>query len=280
MAEFELSKVFSEVDRMPDPVTLVAAMDATAQWEAVRELRDITAGWLRVGPGASVLDVGCGPGDMVLGFARVTGPGGRAVGIDASTVMLDAARRRAAAAGGTAEFDVGDAQALAFPDDTFDACRSERTFQWLSDPERALAEMIRVTRPGGTVVVIDSDWETFAFEHPDRVVTRKIVDFIGRSRGDQMTVGRRLRGLFRRAGLHDVRVAARVALLTQWDPDVDPSPPGLMPLGEFTAMLAGVGVLTDDEARSWVAQAMQLARDDGLCVSLTMYAAGGTKPVP
>lgn len=279
MAELDVSKVFADVDRMPEPESLVDGMDATSRWEAVRELRDITAGWLRVGPGASVLDVGCGPGDMVIGFAQTVGPSGRAVGIDASSVMLDAARRRAAAAGARAEFDVGDAQALAFPDDTFDACRSERTFQWLSDPERALAEMIRVTRPGGTIVVIDTDWASFSFEHPDRVVNRKILDYMDENRPGY-TIGRRLRGLFRRSGLEDVTLAARAALLTEWDPDTQPGPPGLMPLAMFMESLVRDGALTADEASSWLAGAMQLARDGDLCVSLTIHAAGGTKPAP
>ncbi len=279
MTELDVSKVFAEVDRMPDPTALVDGMDATARWQAVRELRHLTDSWLRIGPATSVLDVGCGPGDVLVGYARVTGPTGRAVGIDASSVMLDAARRRAAAAGVAVEFEVGDAQALDFPDDTFDGCRSERTFQWLSDPGRAMAEMVRVTRPGGTVAVIDSDWGSFVLDHPDRAVTAKFLDFIGRSRGDQMIVGRRLRGLFRRAGLDNLRLAARAALLTEWDPDTQPTPPGLMPLFELTAMMARMGVLTEDEAASWVAQAIQTARDGDFCASVTIFAAGGTKPV-
>lgn len=278
--ELDASKAFAEVDRMPDPAMLVAGMDATSRWEAVRELRALTAGWLRVGPGASVLDVGCGPGDVLVGFARATGPAGRAVGIDASSVMLDEARRRAAAAGVAVEFDLGDAQALAFADDTFDASRSERTFQWLAEPARALAEMVRVTRPGGTVAVIDTDWDSFAFEHPDRAVTARIVDFVARGRGEQMLVGRRLRGMFRRAGLADVKVAARAALLVDWDPDTDPAPPGFIPLHELTAMVVRVGVITDEEAGSWLEGARRLARDGDFCASLTMYAVGGTKPAP
>ena len=270
---------FAHVDRMPEPASLVRGMDDTSTWEAVRDLRAHTASWLRVGPGASVIDVGCGPGDVVIGFARVTGPGGRAVGIDVSTTMLDEARRRAAAAGVTAEFEVGDAMALAFADGTFDASRSERTFQWLADAEGALAELVRVTRPGGAVAVIDTDWATFSIDHPDPAVTRRILDQFERSRPEH-TVGRRLGRLFRAAGLDDVTVVARAALVTEWDPDTHPGPPGLMPMARFIGAIVDSGALTADEGSSWLADTIRLARAGDFTAALTIYAACGRKPAP
>jgi len=278
MTTIDPSKAFAQVDRMPDPATLVRTMDDTARWVAVAELRDHTADWLRVGPGANVLDVGCGPGDVLIGFARTTGAAGRAVGVDASTVMIDEARRRAAAAGVVADFSVGDAMALDFPDDTFDAARSERTFQWLADPAVALSEMARVTRPGGAVAVIDSDWATFSFDHPDPVVTRKVLDFLHQNRPEH-TVGRRLGRLFRRAGLADVTVVARAALFTEWDPDTQSGPPGL-PLGIIVSGLVDLDVLAPTEGAEWLDQARQSARDGDFCGSLTMYAACGRKKTP
>jgi len=277
MADEGIIRAFADVDRMPDPSMLIRAMDDTAQWEAVRELQAHTSARLGVGPGASFLDVGCGPGDVVVAFAKVIGPGGRAVGIDASTTMLDEARRRAAAAGVTAEFEVGDAMALAFPDDTFDAVRSERTFQWLADGEVALAEMVRVTRPGGTVAVIDSDWATFSIDHPDPAVTRKILDHFESGRPGH-TVGRRLGRLFRAAGLDDVTVVARAALVTEWDPDTRPGPPGLPPMAMFIESMVEAAALTADEGTSWLADVTRLGRAGDFCASLTIYAACGTKP--
>ena len=275
----EFSKGFASVDRMPDPALLVRAMDETADWQAVRELRAHTADRLRIGPGGSLLDVGCGPGDVVITLARTIGPGGRAVGIDVSSTMLDEARRRALAAGVTAEFEVGDAMALAFPDDTFDAARSERTFQWLPDASGALAEMVRVTRPGGAVVVIDTDWGSFTIDHPEPAVTRKIFDHFENSRTEH-TVGRRLGRLFRAAGLDDVTVEARAAVITEWDPDTRPGPPGMPPLAMFIASIVESGGITADEGESWIDNITRLGRAGDFCAALTIYAACGTKPSP
>ncbi len=272
-----MSKGFASVDRMPDPSLLVRAMDETADWQAVRDLRALTADRLRVGPGASFLDVGCGPGDVVIGFARTIGPGGRAVGIDVSTTMLDEARRRATAAGVTAEFEMGDAMHLAFPDDTFDATRSERTFQWLPEAQTALTEMVRVTRPGGAVVVIDTDWGSFSIDHPEPAVTRKIFDHFENSRTEH-TVGRRLGRFFRAAGLADITVVARVALITEWNPDDRPGPPGLPPLAMFIGSIVQSGGITADEGSSWIDQIIRLGRAGDFCASLTIHAACGTKP--
>jgi SAM-dependent methyltransferase len=67
------------------------------------------------------------------------------------------------------EFDVGDAEALAFDDATFDAVRAERVLQHLKDPATAVAEMARVVRPGGRVFVLDPvhDAAVVATEYPD-----------------------------------------------------------------------------------------------------------------
>ncbi len=112
---------------------------------------------LRLAAGASVLDVGCGAGEVCVEIARIVGRDGRVAGIDPSEAMIAAARRAATAAGVTVDLRLASIYALPFPDGAFDAVRSERVFQHLADPEAGLAEMIRVTRPGGRIMVADPD---------------------------------------------------------------------------------------------------------------------------
>jgi ubiquinone/menaquinone biosynthesis C-methylase UbiE len=104
--------------------------------------------------GDITLDVACGPGSVVLAFARVAR---KSVGIDATEAMLDEARRLAAIRGASnVEWHRGDAYALPFADGGFDIVSCRFAFHHLQEPARALAEMRRVCRPGGRVVVCDA----------------------------------------------------------------------------------------------------------------------------
>lgn len=100
------------------------------------------------------LDVACGPGSIVAAFApRVR----RAVGVDATAAMLDqAAKLVAAKALGNVEFHRGDVYALPFADRSFDIVSCRFAFHHFEEPPRALAEMLRVCRAGGRIVLCDA----------------------------------------------------------------------------------------------------------------------------
>ena len=101
-------------------------------------------------PGARLLDVACGTGNVALAAAA---RGALATGVDASPDLVGLARGRAAAAGARGEFLVGDAGALPVPDGAFDATVSCFGVIFAPDPARAAAEMARATRPGGTIAL-------------------------------------------------------------------------------------------------------------------------------
>ena len=82
--------------------------------------------------------------------------------------MVDEARRR-----GLPTATVGDATSLPFPDDFFDGCWADRTFQHLADPHKALAELARVTRSGGRIVVVDPDYDTQVVDVADQALARR-----------------------------------------------------------------------------------------------------------
>lgn len=99
-------------------------------------------------PGQRVLDVGCGSGTAALVAARRYCD---VAGIDYVPALVDRARRLAQAEGYTADFRVGDAQELPFPDGTFGAVLSVYGVQFAPDQERAARELLRVCRPGGRI---------------------------------------------------------------------------------------------------------------------------------
>jgi SAM-dependent methyltransferase len=163
---------------------------------------------MRISPGATVLDVGCGPGSDTLALADIVGGRGFVHGIDHDGAMVEEAERRAASAGlaGRVEHRQGDAYALPFADGAFDAVRSERLFLHLDCPERATAEMVRVTKPGGRVVLLDTDWGTRSVDTPEVEAERKVARVLTEHCLANGYSGRRLFGLMKAAGVGDLAV--------------------------------------------------------------------------
>ncbi len=111
-----------------------------------------------VGPGSRVLDVATGTGDLAIELARHVRPDGEVIASDFSEGMLDRARAKVAArATGSVRprFEWGDAMELPYETDSFDAVTVGFGVRNFSDLPRGLAEMARVVRPGGRVVVLE-----------------------------------------------------------------------------------------------------------------------------
>src|SRR5271166_973522 len=112
----------------------------------------------RVGPGSRVLDVATGTGDLAIELARRVSPSGEVVGSDFAEAMLDRARAKAAASDPRhvrPRFEWADAMELPYPDGAFDAATVGFGARNFDDLARGLAEMTRVVRPGGRVVVLE-----------------------------------------------------------------------------------------------------------------------------
>jgi ubiquinone/menaquinone biosynthesis C-methylase UbiE len=166
---------FGQVDAAPQPAALTDYLDRVATSPVGADYTRWTLRAVGVASGQRVLDVGCGAGHALLAAADLVGPDGDAVGVDRSATMLAAAQARVRPA---SRSRVGlcqaDAQRLPFADGIFDRCRAERVLQHLPDPV-AVAEMVRVTRPGGRVLVGDTDWGGWLLEAPDDHLTRAIL---------------------------------------------------------------------------------------------------------
>ena len=101
--------------------------------------------------GGAILEVGVGTGISLPGYS----PDSRVTGVDISADMLEKARRRVRRLGlGNIErLEIGDAEALAFPDGAFDVVVAQYVVSAVACPERALDEFARVCRPGGEIVI-------------------------------------------------------------------------------------------------------------------------------
>src|SRR5262249_54210130 len=152
------------VDQTTEPCAFIRYLDAVRALETIQRIKQRTYGLLQAREGHCLLDVGCGLGDDVQALAQRVGATGCVVGVDCSETMLEETRKRLLGLNLPVKLYVGDAQDLEFTANTFDGCRAERVFVHLRRPERALAEMVRVARPGARIVVYDADWETLAVD--------------------------------------------------------------------------------------------------------------------
>ncbi|HEX3791326.1 MAG TPA: methyltransferase domain-containing protein [Pseudonocardiaceae bacterium] len=160
--------------------------------------------------GASLLDVGCGPGTITVELAQRVAPG-RVTAIDASEPVLAEARSLAAERGVTSvEFTTGDVHALDFPDNTFDLVHAHQVLQHVHDPVLALREMARVCRPGGVIAARDADYAAMTWypEVPELTEWLALYRTVARSNRGEPDAGRRLVSWARSAGLTDLTATA------------------------------------------------------------------------
>jgi len=204
-----------------------AQFSRQANWtRATRQYLYRRANLLRAG---RVLDVGSGTGVVTEELAAATE--GEVIGLDIDPAMVAFARQRGrhpqkgtsvqhAALGSRAEYRLGDAHDLPFPDGWFDVTACHFVLLWCRDPGRAAEEMMRVTRPGGAVLVCAEPDYGGRIDYPDLPIGRWQAEAL-RSEGADPLLGRKLRALFpagHRFGSGTPRVEVGV-IPGLWDPD-------------------------------------------------------------
>lgn len=163
-------------------------------------------------PGASVVDVGCGPGTITVDVAERVAPG-RVVGIDAAADVLNGARTLAVERGLTnVEFTVGDAYALGLPDGSVDVVHAHQVLQHLARPAEALREWRRVCAPGGVVAARDVDYAGIIWypQLPELERWLALYHDVARADGGEPDAGRRMLAWAHEAGFTDVEASASV----------------------------------------------------------------------
>ncbi|MGK5532636.1 methyltransferase domain-containing protein [Streptomyces sp. URMC 129] len=163
-------------------------------------------------PGLSLLDIGCGPGTLTAGLAERVAPG-PVTAVDHAADILTAARAEAESRGLTGvRFATADAQALEFPDGSFDVVHAHQVLQHLGDPVRALREARRVCRAGGVVAARDADYAAMTWYPllPGLDEWLALYRRVARANGGEPDAGRRLLSWAREAGFTEVTASASV----------------------------------------------------------------------
>ena len=171
----------------------------------------------RVGlrPGQSAIDLGCGPRGILDLLAGRVSPEGRVVGLDADPAHTAMAAEFATGRGlSGVEIITADARRTGLPSGSFDLVHARTLLVNVPEPARVVAEMARLTRPGGWVVSMEPDSEYAMCYPPNPAFTRlcEIFPLVFGRNGADHTIGRRVPELLRQVGLEDVGVEARVQI--------------------------------------------------------------------
>jgi demethylmenaquinone methyltransferase/2-methoxy-6-polyprenyl-1,4-benzoquinol methylase len=202
--ELEAGQVRAMFDRIAgvyDPLNTAMTAGLHHRWRAR------AAKLARVGPGSRVLDVATGTGDLAIELARRVWPAGEVLGSDFAEGMLDRARAKAATVDAHSvrpRFEWADAMDLPYADGAFDASVVGFGARNFSDLAQGLAEMVRVVRPGGRVVVLEITTPTRPpLSHFYRLWFDRIVPALGALTGAAVDLSARMRDATAEPGIAD-----------------------------------------------------------------------------
>jgi arsenite methyltransferase len=237
---------------------------------ATERRRRITAA-LALQDGEAVLDVGSGPGHQVFEMSAMVGPSVRVQGIDPAESAIAIASRRCSGLANV-HFELGDAAQLPFEDATFDAAMSSQVFEYLDNAGGGLREMYRVLRPGGRVLIHDTDWGALLWRSSDAERMTRVMEVWDQHLTDPglpQTLGSKLRD----AGFSDIKVEPFVQLETDFDPR---SVSGV--LMRFIVGYVESQGIPASEAESWRADLENLGAAGEYFFSSNEYIFVGRKP--
>jgi arsenite methyltransferase len=262
---------------VPRPAALRFEGDRARALEAIYLTPDVVAqreevlAALDPRPGERVLDLGVGPGLLAADVAARVGAAGAVCGVDVSEDMLGLAAGRDLPDGAAPlALSVQPVTELTFPDASFDAAVCTQVYEYVEDMPRALAEARRVLRPGGRLVILDTDWDSIVWRSGDdarmaRVLAAWDAHLVHRD------LPRRLPELLREAGFA-VDAVAVVPLLNVGDDPVTYSGGMRRLVAEF---VTGHGI-GEEEVAAWLADLASLG--ERAFFSLSRYLFTASRP--
>ena len=223
--------------------------------------------------GGSVLEAGCGTGVALADLLEVVGPSGTIQGIDPTLGFVSAARERAARVGArNATYESGDIRAIPGAANRFDAVFCDKVLIHAGPTSAALAEMVRVTRPGGRVGAVE--WlPYFALSSSKPALVARLNGMFYQAMY-AYDVSANLARHFHAAGLAEVQTRAFLAHAES----LDERPFWRAFLVAQMPMFVHAGMLAAEEADALVADMEELSRRGEFSASFVVQTAAGVKP--
>ena len=246
-------------------------LDKAGALEQTKAYKQKTFMMLDLKPGDRVLDVGCGAGDDLLSLAHIVGPSGGVTGIDNSRLMVDTAAKRTDHLSWVT-VRKGDGHHIPCPDQSFDACRADRVFIHLSEPEVAVDEMVRILRPGGRILIADPEYDSLMLDAQPAEITRAVVRHLTDENRNPFAARHNFR-LFRRRDLQKLEVRPSTAVFH----DLETADQILGFRGAARALVEA-GTCAERDAETWLADLETRNQTELFLCAMTGLATVGRKP--
>ncbi|MBT6053405.1 MAG: methyltransferase domain-containing protein [Candidatus Scalindua sp.] len=229
-----------------------------------------------IGPmvGCKVLDVGCGPASDTLRLSPLVGASGYVIGVDSDSEMVDEANSRLAGCKNfiNVEHIVDNVSSLRFSDNCFDIVRCERVLQHIDNPSTAIREMHRVLRPGGRLVIADTDHASLCID-TDFIETERAFCLFRTRQFANGLAGRKLYRWFVQAGLNDVKVGACSSVTTSLEVAIKKR----LFLNEVDKLAVKQGAVSATDMANFLANLRDRHEAGQFCMSSQIFIVSGNK---
>lgn len=239
-----------------------------------QQIKQKTYEKLRIEAGWKVLDVGCGLGIDVVAMAQQSPENCKFYGVDIDSDMLDEAESLAEEnqVEDKVTFHLADVTELPFEDNFFDAVRAERLLQVLPKfllPHETFKELLRVLKPGGRIVITDTDWASASIDIPNMELERRLVGFFAQYMRPNGIAGRQLYGMFKHHNLRET--VAQAVTLIEYDFSKTP-------YGNWLKQEASkAGFASEEELNYWHNELSMLSKLGEFYSSVNIITVSGTK---
>ena len=228
------------------------ATERSYQSPEIVKQRQRTIEFLMPQTGEHIVDIGCGPGMLTLDLANAVGPGGSVTGIDASAAMIDLAERRC---NGLSQVDLIECSAtdVRLDDEVADAVTCTQVLLYVDDVPAALDEIHRLLRPGGRVLILETDWRSTVLHSNDESLTEKIVEAWDHA-VPSPRLPARMGKLLRNTGFTDIEIDAFPIVSDSTSPNAF----SMSMMQQCSQSACEQGRITAQQGKEWVAGLMAL----------------------
>ncbi len=224
--------------------------------------------------GEYLLEAGSGSGVLCRLMARNLSPGGRITGIDISPEIVKLSQEYACNENlnNLIKFEVGKASELVYPNGSFDGVFAARLLLYIINPLEVIAELIRVVKSGGRIVLMDWDFETLVVDHSDRELTRRIFHWRNDHKDGNNWSGRQLFRFMKVKDLKEVTVYPVVTVATDDNSSLTQS------LWHAASGALEQGIITPKEHETWVSELKLSIKNQQYFASIVYFIVHGLVP--